>query len=40
MGIWAVVLMVYVIAEKMNWKLSEWLEIVMAGMGLFLVLHL
>lgn len=40
MGMWLAVLTVYVIARKKNWKISEWLEIVMAGMGLFLILHL
>lgn len=40
MGMWLAVLTVYVITRKRNWRISEWLEIVLAGIGLFLILHL
>lgn len=40
MGMWMAVFTVYVIARKKDWKISEWLEIILAGMGLFLILHL
>lgn len=40
MGIWLTILIAYVIARKKNLRISEWLEIVMAGMGLYLILHL
>lgn len=40
MVIWLAVFTIYVIARKKDWRISEWLEILLAGMGLFLILHL
>lgn len=40
MGMRLAVLTFYIIARRENWKISEWLEIVLAGMGLFLILQL
>lgn len=31
--------MLYMIARKRGWKVSEWLEIILAGICLFFVLH-
>lgn len=39
MGIWLAVLAAYIIARKEGWKIGEWLEILLAGMVLFLILH-
>jgi hypothetical protein len=40
MGIWVIGLVVYVIARKRDWKISEWLEIVLAGTFLFFLIHI
>lgn len=39
MRIWIVVLAVYVIARRKGWGIREWLEIILAGLCLFLILH-
>ncbi len=39
MGIWVIGLAIYVIAKKRDWKLSEWLEIILLGMCLFFLMH-
>lgn len=40
MRIWMAVLLVYMIARKWNWKISEWLEIILACMLLFILFHI
>lgn len=40
MGIWVIGLVVYVIARKRGWKISEWLEIILAGIFLFFLIHI
>lgn len=40
MWIWFTVLLAYVIARKKNWGISEWLEIILAGICLFFLFHI
>ncbi len=40
MWIGLAMLLVYVVARKKNWGISEWLEIVLAGICLFVLFHL
>lgn len=40
MWIWAVMLIIYVIAGKLDLELREWLEIILAGMCLFFLFHI
>lgn len=40
MWIWAVMLIIYVIAGKLDLEIREWLEIILAGMCLFFLFHI
>ena len=40
MWIWLIVLLAYVIARKKGLQISEWLEILLAGLCLFLLFHM
>lgn len=40
MWIGVVMFTVYVIARKKNWGISEWLEIILAAIFLFLFFHI
>lgn len=39
MWIWITMVFLYVIARKKNWGISEWLEILLAGLFLFFLFH-
>ena len=40
MWIWLIVLLAYVIARKKGLQISEWLEIILAAIFLFLFFHI